>query len=143
MTRSVVYANYQCFLFSTESIPTRRITKEMYWASPFSFQYTTFILLNYIVPKYRKPTIVTYRKKCCVLLSSFISEFRFLQHKRERESKIQNLHQKNILQYFKYRHKIFMTNRRHGPSSTRDLKARAWLGHELGSPLKIRMAINY
>ena len=46
-------------LVSTELIPTRLIfTKEAYRAAPFSLQGTTFVLFNYIVPKYLKPTIV-------------------------------------------------------------------------------------
>ena len=45
-------------LISTELIPTRFIfTKEAYRAAPFSLQGTTFVLFNYIVPKYLKPTI--------------------------------------------------------------------------------------
>ena len=45
-------------LVSTELIPTRFIfTKEAYRATPFSLQGTTFVLFNYIVPKYLKPTI--------------------------------------------------------------------------------------
>ena len=47
-------------LVSTELIPTRLIfTKEAYRAAPFSLQGTTFVLFNYIVPKYLKPTIVS------------------------------------------------------------------------------------
>ena len=53
-------------LISTELIPTRLIfTKEAYRAAPFSLQGTTFVLFNYIVPKYLKPTI---SKTTCRLL---------------------------------------------------------------------------
>ena len=49
-------------LVFTELILTLLIfTTEAYRAAPFSLQGTTFVLFNYIVPKYLKPTIVNIR----------------------------------------------------------------------------------
>ena len=59
--RRICQRKFSVRLISTELIPTRLIfTKEAYRAAPFSLRGTTFVLFNYIVPKYLKPTIYRY-----------------------------------------------------------------------------------